>query len=88
VENGQGFTFGDRVRVVADWFVAEMREAVGTVAAPPVGMPDRRSEGIYWVEFDEWLVSDAPAHPTEAAEVDGNYLVPAGQEPGPSRTSN
>ncbi|HEY5312361.1 MAG TPA: hypothetical protein VIK18_07565 [Pirellulales bacterium] len=68
------FAIGDHVQVLHTWFVSPMRGAIGKVAAPPEGVADKRSSGIYWIEFEEpWPESDS-GHPIEASEVDAPFL--------------
>jgi hypothetical protein len=64
---------GDRVRVVDDFFVTDLRGAKGTITAPSEHIRDHISEGQFWVEFDE-LVPDESGGFTEAGAFEGRYL--------------
>jgi hypothetical protein len=68
------FSVGDRVRVSDNWFVEEIRGWVGTVAERPAGVPDKRSEGVYWVEFPSLTCGCGPV--TTGAEIDASDLIP------------
>ena len=48
------FALGDRVQVSQDYDLEYLRGALGTIT---VNTPDRRSDGIYAVEFDGSTVS-------------------------------
>ena len=65
-------SIGDRVRVSENWFVGHLRGAVGTVADPG-NLP--MTAGCAWVEFDEPHPALDPNHPTDAAEIDLEFLI-------------
>ncbi len=74
MSNSSPYLIGDRVRVSKDWFVEEVRGAIGRIALPPDCIPNRRVEGIYWVEFEEPWLGDDPLYPVDASEIDAESL--------------
>ena len=67
------FAIGERVQVADDWFVTELRGAIGTVVAPYPDC-DRMNEGGYWVEFDERINAREDGSWTSTAEIDATSL--------------
>lgn len=47
------FSIGDRVRVANEYFVAELQDAIGTIASPGETLRGHIGVDVYWVEFDE-----------------------------------
>ncbi len=70
------FVVGDRVRVSDKYWDATIRGAIGVVSVPPEGIAENAAIAILWVEFDPWIISDDPAHPIEAGQVDADGLEP------------
>jgi hypothetical protein len=68
------FSIGDQVRVSDDWFVAQLRGWVGRIAQFSDRVPDKRKEGVYWVEFDS-IVTDKQPRPITGAEIDADFLT-------------
>jgi hypothetical protein len=65
------FAEGDRVRVSQSYDLEYLRGALGTIT---VGMPDRRSDGIYAVEFDGSTVSYGEDYSVEGMEFEARFL--------------
>jgi hypothetical protein len=67
------FALGDRVRVSQDYDLEYLRGALGTIT---IGEPDRRSEGIYVVEFDGSTVSYGGGYTVAGMEFEAHFLEP------------
>src|SRR4051794_28696792 len=67
------FALGDRVRVSQDYDLEYLRGALGTVTA---STPDRRSDGIYAVEFDGSTVSYGEGYAVAGMEFEARFLEP------------
>ena len=65
------FALGDRVRVSQDYELEYLRGALGTIT---VNTPDRRSEGIYSVEFDGSTVSYGESYSVDGIEFEARFL--------------
>src|SRR6478609_3504271 len=65
------FALGDRVRVSDDYELEYLRGALGTIT---VNTPDRRSEGIYAVEFDGSTVSYGESYSLEGIEFEARFI--------------
>ena len=65
------FAVGDRVRVTEDYELEYLRGALGTIT---VNTPDRRSEGIYAVEFDGSTVSYGESYSLEGIEFEARFI--------------
>jgi len=63
------FSIGDRVQITDDWFVSELRGAIGTIIMAREGVQDLRKDGVYWVEFDDMCDN------IDSAEVDAECLT-------------
>ena len=68
------YSIDDRVRVTTDWFVEELRGAIGKIVLPPTAVKDQRASGIYWIEFDEPWPGNDRDHPIDSAEIDADFL--------------
>ena len=65
------FALGDRVRVSQDYDLEYLRGALGTIT---VNTPDRRSDGIYAVEFDGATVSYGESYSLDGIEFEARFL--------------
>jgi hypothetical protein len=65
------FALGDRVRVSADYELEYLRGALGTIM---LSTPDRRSDGIYSVEFDGSTVSYGGGYTVAGMEFEARFL--------------
>ena len=65
------FALGDRVRVSEDYELEYLRGALGTIT---VNTPDRRSDGIYAVEFDGSTVSYGEGYSVAGIEFEVRFL--------------
>jgi hypothetical protein len=65
------FALGDRVRVSQGYDLEYLRGALGTIT---IGTPDRRSDGIYAVEFDGSTVSYGEDYSVEGIEFEVRFL--------------
>jgi hypothetical protein len=78
-DSGSKFALGDRVRVTQDYELEYLRGALGTVT---IGEPDRRSDGIYVVEFDGSTVSYGGGYTVAGMEFEARFLEPIADEAG------
>jgi hypothetical protein len=67
------FVLGDRVRVSQSYNLEYLRGAMGTII---IGTPDRRSDGIYVVEFDGSTVSYGEGYAVAGMEFESRFLEP------------
>jgi hypothetical protein len=65
------FAPGDRVRVSQSYELEYLRGALGTIT---ISTPDRRSDGIYAVEFDGSTVSYGEDYSVEGIEFEARFL--------------
>src|SRR6478609_5119891 len=65
------FALGDRVRVSQDYDLEYLRGALGTIT---VNTPDRRSDGIYAVEFDGATVSYGESYSLDGIEFEARFI--------------
>ncbi len=72
------FALGDRVRVAPGYELEYLRGALGTIT---IGEPDRRSEGIYVVEFDGSTVSYGGGYTVAGMEFETRFLEPVADGP-------
>jgi hypothetical protein len=68
------FALRDRVRVSQDYELEYLRGALGTIT---ISEPDRRSDGIYSVEFDGSTVSYGGGYAVAGMEFEARFLEPA-----------
>jgi hypothetical protein len=67
------FALGDRVRVSQEYELEYLRGALGTIT---ISEPDRRSDGIYSVEFDGSTVSYGEGYAVAGMEFGARFLEP------------
>lgn len=65
---------GDHVRVANAYWDASIRGATGIITEPSDHIRASIPPGAFWVEFDEWIPANNPAHPIEAAAVEASGL--------------
>ena len=65
------FAVGDRVRVSQGYDLEYLRGALGTIT---ISTPDRRSDGIYAVEFDGSTVSYGEGYSVAGIEFEVRFL--------------
>ena len=69
----ENLSLGDRVRVSQNYDLEYLRRALGTIT---IGTPDRRSDGIYVVEFDGSTVSYGEGYCVAGMEFEARFLEP------------
>lgn len=69
----ENLSLGDRVRVSQNYDLEYLRGALGTIT---IGTPDRRSDGIYVVEFDGSTVSYGEGYCVAGMEFEARFLEP------------
>ena len=79
-----GFALGDKVRVVADYFLLAIRGRVGTISRPPSSFDGNtqidgvlrvdNGDPVFWIEFDEPTSGELEVGEIDGAEVSANDL--------------
>ena len=68
-EPARNLSIGDRVCVCETCWDVSIRGARGIITETDGSFRPHVKPGCFWVEFDEWISADDPAHPIEASEI-------------------